>query len=142
MCDGLAVCGSFGVRRRIPDWYRQSIPEWYKSIRMSKKNANAIFLKNRDAWIRAVVNNPDMEHTTARVAVHIAMRMRSDQQFSWPSIDTISNETGVSRRSVSTALDVLCGEPDKDTGEFGTRYLLRQSRPNVGNIYSLSFPWL
>jgi DNA-binding transcriptional ArsR family regulator len=130
------------MRLRIPERYRQSIPCWYKTSRMSKKNANAVFLKNRDTWIRAVVNNPTMAHTTARVGLHIAMRMRSDQQYCWPSIETISNDTGVSMRSVSTALDVLCGSPDKDTGEVGLVYLNRQSRPNVGNIYSLTFPWM
>ena len=99
-----------------------------------KKSTTAQFLKNRDEWIRTVVNDPTLSHTTARVAVHIAMRLRSDQRFCWPSIDTIAAETGISRRAVSTALDKLC---DKDW-----RLVLRQSRRNVGNTYSLNFPWL
>ena len=102
---------------------------------MSEKNVNAAqFLKNRDAWIRAVINDPEFGHTTARVAVHLAMRMRATQQYCWPSIDTISEETGVSRRAVSSALDKLCAEDH--------RMILRTSRPNVGNIYALNFPWV
>lgn len=101
---------------------------------MTEKNTKtAEFLKNRDAWIRAVVNDPSMEHTTARVAVHLAMRMRAAQQFCWPTIDTIAKETGVSRRAVSNALDKLCADDHK--------LILRTSRPNVGNIYALNFPW-
>lgn len=101
---------------------------------MSENHTNAAhFLKNRDAWIRAVINDPNLDHTVARVAVHIAMRLRSSQQFCWPSIDTISKETGVSRRAVSIALDKLC--------EGDHKLVLRTSRRNVGNIYSLIFPW-
>lgn len=99
-----------------------------------KKSKTAHFLKNRDDWIRAVINDPGVSHTTARVAVHIAMRLRGDQRFCWPSIDTIAKDTGVSRRAVSMALDVLCDED--------RRFVFRESRPNVGNMYSLNFPWL
>lgn len=102
---------------------------------MSEKNTETTkFLKNRDAWIRMVVNDPDLDHTAARVAVHIAMRLRATQQFCWPTINTISRETGVSRRAVSSALDKLCADDYK--------LILRTSRPNVGNIYALNFPWL
>lgn len=86
-----------------------------------------------------VVNDASLEHTAARVAIHIAMRMRADQMFCWPSIDHIAKETGVSRRAVSNALDILTGGTDEKPR---MRYLHRKSRPNVGNIYSLSFPWV
>lgn len=102
---------------------------------MTEKNTETTkFLKNRDQWIRLVINDPNLEHTTARVAVHIAMRMRAKQQHCWPSIDTIAKETGVSRRAVSNALDTLC------TGDM--KLILRTSRPNQGNLYVLNFPWL
>ena len=109
---------------------------------MAKKNAASAFLKNRDKWIRWVNNNPEVDHTVARVGVNLAMRMRSDQQFCWPTLKTISKDTGVSLRAVSSALDVLCGVDDRETGEVGTVYLIRTSRPNVGNIYAMFFPWL
>lgn len=102
---------------------------------MSEKNTEtANFLKNRDKWIRELINDPTTEHTTARVGVHLAMRLRASQQFCWPTIDTISRETGVSRRAVSNALDKLCAGDHKR--------VIRTSRPNVGNMYSLFFPWL
>lgn len=110
---------------------------------MTKKNATTAFLKNRDQWIRWVNNNPTLEHTVSRVGINLAMRMRGDQQFCWPTIDTIHEDTGVSRRAVSNALDKLCGEVDRVTGEVqGVVFIIRQSRPNVGNIYSLNFPWM
>lgn len=102
---------------------------------MSEKNTEAAyFLKNRDAWIRMVVNDPDLEHTVVRVGLHIAMRMRAGQQYCWPTIDTIAKDTGVSRRAVSNALDKLC--------EGDHKMVLRTSRPNRGNMYALNFPWV
>lgn len=108
---------------------------------MDQKKSSAQFLKNRDEWIRWVVNNPELDHSVSRVGVSLAMRMRGDQQYCWPSIDTIHKDTGVSRRAISNALDVLAGGVDDKTGEDRQVYIFRQSRPNVGNIYALNFPW-
>lgn len=107
---------------------------------MSEKKSSAGFLRNRDQWVRMLVNDPTFSHVAVRVGIHLAMRMRSDQQFCWPSIKTISDETGVSERGVSMALDMLAGGVDKD-GVVHRRMIFRQSRPNVGNLYALVYPW-
>ena len=111
---------------------------------MDEKNSPRQFLQDRDKWIRLVNNDRTLEHTAARVGVHLAMRMRGDQQFCWPSIKTISTETGVSMRAVSSGLDALCGRSkDWKEGEEPDReiYVFRTSRRNVGNVYSLFFKW-
>jgi hypothetical protein len=102
----------------------------------------AAFLKNRDSWLRAVVEDPDLSHATVRVAVHIAMRMNGARQSgAWPSIATIAQSCGVSVRSVLYALDELCGL-DRKTGHWtGRRYLTIERKRNSGNRYWLNFDW-
>ena len=100
------------------------------------------FLKKRDAWLRAVVEDPDLSHATVRVAVHIAMRMNGNRQSgAWPSTSTIAKSANVSVRSVLTAIDELSGI-DRKTGEVtGNRYLIAERKRNVGNRYWLNFFW-
>lgn len=100
------------------------------------------FLKNRDTWIRKLVEDEHKAHATVRVALHIAMRMDARKQSgAWPSIDTIAEQTHVSRRSVLRALDELTGL-DRKTGNWtGDRYLAIERKRNVGNRYWLNFFW-
>lgn len=100
------------------------------------------FLKKRDSWLRAVVEDKRLAHSTVRVAVHIAMRMDGRKQSgAWPSIRTISTGAAVSVRSVVYALDELCGL-DRRTGDWtGVRYLSVERKRNVGNTYWLNFFW-
>ena len=100
------------------------------------------FLKKRDSWLRAVVEDRNLSHATARVAVHIAMRMNGTRQSgAWPSTATIAKSAGVSVRSVLNAIDELCGL-DRKTGDWsGTRYLTADRKRNVGNRYWLNFFW-
>lgn len=100
------------------------------------------FLKKRDSWLRAVVEDHDLSHATVRVAVHIAMRMNGNRQSgAWPSTDTIAKSAGVGVRSVIRALDELSGL-NRSTGEWtGTRYLTAERKRNVGNRYWLNFFW-
>jgi hypothetical protein len=100
------------------------------------------FLKNRDSWLRAVVEDRALSHSTARVAVHIAMRMNGNRQSgAWPSTATIAKSSNVSVRSVLHAIDELCGL-DRETGEWsGVRYLTAERKRNTGNRYWLNFFW-
>jgi hypothetical protein len=100
------------------------------------------FLKKRDSWLRAVVEDRDLSHSTVRVAVHIAMRMNASRQSgAWPSVATIAASSHVSVRSVLNAIDELCGL-NRKTGEWtGTRYLSAERKRNVGNRYWLKFFW-
>lgn len=102
----------------------------------------ATFLKNRDSWLRAVVEDSDLSHSTVRVAVHIAMRMNGNKQSgAWPSTATIAKSAQVSVRSVLTAIDELSGV-DRKTGEITSRpYLTVERKRNVGNRYWLNFFW-
>jgi hypothetical protein len=102
----------------------------------------AAFLKKRDSWLRAVVEDHDLSHSTVRVAVHIAMRMNGNRQSgAWPAVDTIAKSSGVGVRSVLRAIDELCGL-NRKTGEWtGTRYLTAERKRNVGNRYWLNFFW-
>jgi len=102
----------------------------------------AAFLKNRDSWLREVVEDKTLAHSTVRVAVHIAMRMNGAKQSgAWPSIATIAASSNVSVRGVLNALDELEGK-DRKTGEWtGTRYLTVDRKRNVGNRYWLNFFW-
>lgn len=102
----------------------------------------AAFLKNRDSWLRAVVEDRALSHATVRVAVHIAMRMNGARQSgAWPSTATIAESAGVSVRAVLYALDELCGL-DRKTGDWtGRRYLTIERKRNVGNRYWLNFWW-
>lgn len=98
------------------------------------KTANAEiteYLKNRDEWIRSLIDDLDQSHTTVRVGVHIAMRINAEDKDAWPSTKTIAKMTGVSVRSVIAALDAL---------ERGGYLLIRRKR-NVGNRYWLRFKW-
>lgn len=100
------------------------------------------FLKKRDSWLRAVVEDGDLSHSTVRVAVHIAMRMNGNRQSgAWPSTTTIAKSANVSVRSVIHAIDELCGL-NRKTGEWtGIRYLSAERKRNVGNRYWLNFHW-
>ena len=102
----------------------------------------AAFLKKRDSWLRAVVEDRSLSHSTVRVAVHIAMRMNGNKQSgAWPSVATIAQSSGVSVRSVLNAIDELCGL-DRKTGDWtGTRYLTADRKRNSGNRYWLNFFW-
>lgn len=102
----------------------------------------AAFLKKRDSWLRAVVEDHDLSHSTVRVAVHIAMRMNGARQSgAWPAITTIAESCGVGERSVIRAIDELLGL-NRKTGEWsGTRYLTADRKRNVGNRYWLNFFW-
>lgn len=102
----------------------------------------AAFLKNRDSWLRAVVEDRALSHSTVRVAVHIAMRMNGARQSgAWPSTATIAQSAGVSVRAVLYGLDELCGL-DRKTGNWtGQRYLTIERKRNVGNRYWLNFWW-
>lgn len=102
----------------------------------------AAFLKNRDSWLRAVVEDRALSHSTVRVAVHIAMRMNGARQSgAWPSTATIAESAGVSVRAVLYGLDELCGL-DRKTGNWtGHRYLTIERKRNVGNRYWLNFWW-
>lgn len=100
------------------------------------------FLKKRDTWLRAVVEDHTLSHATVRVAVHIAMRMSGSRQSgAWPSTATIAQSAGVSVRSVLHAIDELSGL-NRKTGEWtGPRYLTAERKRNVGNRYWLNFFW-
>lgn len=102
----------------------------------------AAFLKKRDSWLRAVVEDRSLSHSTVRVAVHIAMRMNGNKQSgAWPSVATIAQSSGVSVRSVLNAIDEL-GGLDRKTGDWtGTRYLTAERKRNSGNRYWLNFFW-
>lgn len=102
----------------------------------------AAFLKKRDSWLRAVVEDRDLSHSTVRVAVHIAMRMDGRKQSgAWPSVATIAKSANVSVRGVLNAIDELCGL-NRKTGEWtGRRYLYAERKRNVGNTYWLNFFW-
>jgi hypothetical protein len=91
----------------------------------------AEFLRNRDKWIRELVEDDRLSHAAVRVGVHIAMRINADDRAAWPSTKTIAKATGVSLRSVLSALTAL-----EDTG-----YLLAARKRNVGNRYWLRFWW-
>lgn len=76
-----------------------------------KKNIDVYvrdYLGNRDKWLKRVNNDPSISHATSRVAVHLALRMNIESFDTWPSIDTISNSTGVSRKAVILAIASLC----------------------------------
>lgn len=100
---------------------------------MTKNSTNEVraYLKNRDLWIRMLVDDLDMSHTTVRVGLHIAMRINGAERDAWPSTATIAKLTGVSVRSVISALQSL-----EDAG-----YLLCARKRNVGNRYWLRFKW-
>lgn len=100
------------------------------------------FLKKRDSWLRAVVEDHDLSHPTVRVGVHLAMRMNGNRQSgAWPSTETIAEVAGVSVRSVLYAIDELSGL-NRKTGEWtGTRYLSVVRKRNFGNRYHLNFFW-
>lgn len=100
------------------------------------------FLKRRDSWLRAVVEDPALSHSTVRVAVHIAMRMNGARQSgAWPSTATIAKSACVSVRAVLYGLDELSGL-DRKTGEWtGRRYLSIERKRNAGNRYWLNFWW-
>lgn len=100
------------------------------------------FLKKRDSWLRAVVEDQALSHPTVRVGVHLAMRMNGNKQSgAWPSTKTIAKSAAVSVRSVMTAIDELSGI-DKLTGEVtGNRYLIVERKRNTGNRYHLNFFW-
>lgn len=102
----------------------------------------AAFLKKRDSWLRAVVEDENLSHSTVRVAVHIAMRMNGAKQSgAWPSVSTIAKSSTVSVRAVLYALDELCGL-DRKTGDWtGVRYLTIERKRNTGNRYFLNFFW-
>lgn len=91
----------------------------------------AAYLKNRDLWIRMLVDDLDIAHTAVRVGLHIAMRINATDKDAWPSTSTIAKMTGVSVRSVISALQVL-----EDGG-----YLLCARKRNIGNRYWLRFKW-
>lgn len=108
----------------------------------------AAFLKKRDTWLRAVVEDHNLSHATVRVAVHIAMRMNGNRQSgAWPNTATIAKSIGVSVRSVLYAIDELTGlnrktdDPKKPREWTGTRYLTAERKRNVGNRYWLNFFW-
>jgi hypothetical protein len=100
------------------------------------------FLKKRDSWLRAVVEDENLSHSTVRVAVHIAMRMNGARQSgAWPSTATIAKSAAVSVRAVLYALDEL-GGLDRKTGHWtGRRYLTIERKRNTGNRYFLNFFW-
>jgi hypothetical protein len=102
----------------------------------------AAFLKKRDSWLRAMVEDQALSHATVRVGVHIAMRMNGARQSgAWPSTQTIALSAGVSVRAVLNAIDELEGL-DRKTGEWtGTRYLTAERKRNSGNRYWLNFFW-
>lgn len=110
-----------------------------------KPSPTAAYLKKRDSWIRAVVEDKNLSHPTVRVALHIAMRMNAKKQSgAWPSTKTIAKTTNVSIRGVLNALDELSGLVRKgaDKGEWtGTRYLTAERKRNTGNRYWLNFWW-
>lgn len=100
------------------------------------------FLKKRDSWLRAVVEDADLSHSTVRVAVHIAMRMNGNKQSgAWPAVATIASSAHVGVSSVLRAIDELSGL-NRKTGEWtGTRYLTAERKRNSGNRYWLNFFW-
>lgn len=89
------------------------------------------YLQNRDEWIRLLIDDLDLSHATVRVGVHIAMRINAEDKDAWPATKTMAKMTGVSVRSVISALDAL---------ERGG-YLLVKRKRNVGNRYWLRFKW-
>lgn len=100
------------------------------------------FLKKRDAWLRAVVNDVRMAHPTVRVALHLAMRMDGRKQSgAWPSTKTIAKSTGVSIRAVLYAIDELSGRDRAEGNWSGVRYLHVERKRNIGNTYWLNFHW-
>lgn len=101
---------------------------------MPKRSPEEIaeYLRSRDEWIRLLVDDLDMSHTAVRVGLHIAMRINAEDREAWPSTKTIAKMTGVSVRSVITALEALQADG----------YLFVERKRNVGNRYWLRFKWL
>jgi hypothetical protein len=100
------------------------------------------FLKNRDSWLRKVVEDETLSHATVRVAVHIAMRMNGNKQSgAWPSVATIAKSACVSVRAVLNAIEELEGRDRKTRDWTGTRYLTIERKRNSGNRYHLNFFW-
>lgn len=89
------------------------------------------FLRKRDKWIRALVEDVRLSHATVRVGVHIALRINGEDREAWPSTMTMAKSTGVGVRSVIRAIDAM-----EETG-----YLLMARKRNVGNRYWLRFFW-
>jgi hypothetical protein len=96
-----------------------------------QKPSAAHFLRNRDAWIRSVLECNELTHVQARVGVHLAMRMSVRTQFCWPSIETIATSIGASQRSVISSIDTL----DE------LRFIGVERKRNLGNKYWLRFKW-
>ena len=88
------------------------------------------FLRLRDTWIRMLVNDLDISHATARVGVHLAMRMTNTNKSAWPSTKTIARETGVHVRTVIRAITEL----------HNADYIRAVRKRNVGNEYFFRLP--
>lgn len=100
---------------------------------MTKRNnaETADFLRNREKWIRALVEDARLSHATVRVGVHIALRINAEDREAWPATKTMAKSTGVHVRSVIRAIDAM-----EETG-----YLLMARKRNAGNRYWLRFFW-
>lgn len=98
---------------------------------MPKISAGEIteYLRSRDQWIRLLVNDLAVSHTAVRVGVHIAMQIDPGEREARQPAAAIAAMTGVSVRSVISALDAL-----ESAG-----YLMIEHRRNVGNRYELRF---
>jgi AraC-like DNA-binding protein len=108
----------------------------------SPPSAATSFLRKRDSWIRSVIDDDRLSHTAARIGVHIAMRMNgSKQSGAWPSISTMANQCGMSRRTVSDAVNELCGYDRKAKEWTDRRYLTAERKRNRGNRYWLNWWW-
>lgn len=116
-------------------------------MRMLEKNRSvaAQFLKNRDAWIRALVEDDSLAHPTVRVGIHLAMRTdgREASKGAWPAVSTIAKATHVSVRAVINALAELEGYTDRERPgvKCGRSYVIAKRKRNTGNRYWINFFW-
>ncbi|MCA1490120.1 hypothetical protein I6F11_04200 [Ensifer sp. NBAIM29] len=65
------------------------------------------FVEDRDAWIRGVVQSPDLPHLAARVGIYLAMQMGPQRSEATASIEEIAGAISASERGVITALAQL-----------------------------------
>jgi biotin operon repressor len=67
---------------------------------MSRPMSNPKTFKERDDWMRDVLDTGDLSHLTARVATRIALHLHVESGRCNPGYEHLASSLGISKRSV------------------------------------------
>jgi hypothetical protein len=86
------------------------------------------WLRRRDKWMRELISSAHVSRNGKLAGVYLALRMSAKRPFTYPAINSMALDLGISPRQVSRAMSELVEES----------FITRTAEPGRANIYRLA----